>query len=84
MPDQLVHLNRPLNLPQEAREQVQQIIASPQMLQYLMEHTISIMLANGVALNDSSITVDFMRGINRGTLLLLNSLIDHLPDEEYS
>ena len=61
------------------RQQVKAIIASPQVFQYLIEHTITVMIQNNIAINKEA-SGDFIRGVNRGSLILLNSIVEHIDD----
>lgn len=48
-------------------------------MQYLIEKTIEVMIQNGVGITNSA-SGDFIRGVNRGTLSLLNALVEHIED----
>jgi len=61
------------------RQQVKSIVASPQVFQYLIEKTIDTMIQNNVSITGTS-SGDFIRGVNRGTLLLLNAIVEHIDD----
>ena len=78
-PDNLLSLNQPLNLLPEVKLEVEKLIASPQLMQYLIEKTIEVMIQNGVGITNSA-SGDFIRGVNRGTLSLLNALVEHIED----
>ena len=67
-------------LQEEARQQVLQLLSSPAMFQFLIEATVDTMIQNVVSVGDNTASGDFIRGLNRGTLLLLNSIIDHIED----
>ena len=79
-PETLLSLQQPQNLPLEARQQVLQLISSPQVVQFLVEKTVDIMIQNCVAITETA-SGDFIRGVNRGTLLLLNALVEHIEED---
>lgn len=49
-------------------------------MQFIVEKTIDTMLENVVSITSDS-SGDFIRGVNRGTLALLNALIAHIEEE---
>jgi len=59
---------------------VLQLISSPQVVQFLVEKTVDIMIQNCVAITETA-SGDFIRGVNRGTLLLLNALVEHIEED---
>lgn len=50
------------------------------MKQYFVEKATETMFTNIIAIDNQS-SGDFIRGVNRGTLALLNALVETLPEE---
>ena len=62
------------------RLQVEGLFKSPQLIQFLVENAVDVLLETSVNLeNDHS--ADFIRGVHRGVLLHLNGLVAHIEPE---
>ncbi len=70
----LIQLYHPQVLTPQTRDEIEAVIASPAIQQYMIEHTLQSIITN-VDLNTAGASGDYMRGLNEGALDLLNSLI---------
>ncbi len=70
-------------MPEEMRAQVEQLLRSPQVQQYLIQKAIQLLLENGVDLdNNGNTSSRMLKGLNRGVLLFLNELVAKASFEE--
>lgn len=61
-------------LNKEVRAQIEAVLESPALIQYMIEHTIHSIIQN-VDINTKGASGDYMRGLNEGALDLLNSIL---------
>lgn len=81
-PARLVQQYRPLN--PEVEEEVKKLLKTPEVQMYFCKHIISVMVENGVDF-DNNTQKDgpiFIKGLNRGVLLFIESMNSELYEGE--
>lgn len=76
-PEDLLPLYNPQLLTKETREQIEDVLASPQFQQYFIEHAFHNIIQNSMDAGITANSRDFIVGLNRGVLLLLSSILDN-------
>ena len=77
LPQDLLRLQRRVPLPEELYNQVQGVLTSPHIVRYLGDVALECMLNNTLNL-DNEASADFMRGMQKGVLYMLNEIVDHV------
>ena len=71
----LLQVYQPQILTPDTRTQLELVLSSPVLIQYFIEHAIDMLVQNGFDINPKGASGEYIRGLNEGTLNLLNSIL---------
>lgn len=71
----LLQVYQPQILTPDTRTQLELVLSSPVLIQYFIEHAIYMLVQNGFDINPKGASGEYIRGLNEGTLNLLNSIL---------
>ena len=71
----LLQVYQPQILTPDTRTQLELVLSSPVLIQYFIEHAIHMLVQNGFDINPKGASGEYIRGLNEGTLNLLNSIL---------
>ena len=71
----LLQVYHPQILTPDVRIQLTKLLESPVLIQYFIEHAIHMLIQNGFDMNPKGASGEYIKGLNEGTLNLLNSIL---------